>query len=1072
MKKIFSAILLMAAMAFSVSTFVSCNDLIEDVEKVTDQAGTNAEAIKTLQGQVATLESGLASANAAIDAAKKAADAAAEAAATAKKEALEALKAEAEALLAKIEANAADIEDVEAEVADLAEKVKGVEGQVETNTAAIEAIKVQIAALEAFKKNAEAKHAEVEAAIKALQALKTDIEANKTDIAAVKKELEKLTDDVKAIDAKLVTLTKSLRSLVFVPELYVDGVEGDKYEYAEGEYKMESKLENKAYISDDKGVLTEFAKGTIIDWPVATDKAKGYLLPSVQDMYYHLNPSNADVTAAEWGFLAATPDFVETKATRPAVITPSVVGTPAAEDGVLKVLYKVSTPQDLYNKADDKKLSVAALQATFEDYAVTSDYATIIPETQTFQALAYTAASGYKSNETCNTELYKTLAGAITNPYTVNLVYNAGPTNLAELINIHYTAVFNETAVESGKHLTMTLKEAADLYGFNLVFQEIPYKSGMHQTEEDKYLDLTAEGMATPQYVDASGNSQNIAKGDETVPGRSAIGRRPLVLAKLMNGDRVVLAGYIKLEIAEFYRRDNLIIDKTQPKVPYFCQTSVRISWDEMSGQILEYLGMNKKEFDAHYELDQQYTYIFNESTKLFENVYDFKIKGAPVNNNIFGIFTEPFEFEGTTVNDVLQYTLTKSNLDNIRTYFGDTFTLYARYNSKDVQPADVYVGIKINIAENPVIVGIINKVKEAWYPATAELAARDTVRTNVPAPVSGGDVKVYRKNIDDYFYHMVPKNPVPQKGLTFEYSMDPDAYKAGFIEYYVYSFSTKNNDVKIGGKNLHVHVDPTTKAVDGNNLYWDVDAKVGYQPTDLIASIDKDTRTIVYADTDKAKKFLNLYAHNDLTANHQQFAIIEVNAWYGNDGTCKIPLEFKVDNSFKARFLRPLDILPNKAAELIDAHANGASVSLGKFFTVQDWRDMDVMVYDTLAKNPEVVMGAKDVIDNRVNLREYYKIEKVKVDVKSAESNITGSRLPINPEVIKLSLVNNGATLNTDEVDIANNLDDLNATELNYKNNGGNVQDFTIWVPVTVYYAWGEIKVPVPVAVKHTMAN
>ncbi len=197
MKKFFSAILLIAAMAFSVSTFVSCNDLVEEVENVTAQTGANAEAIKKLQ---ADLESGLAAANAAIDAAKTAAEAAV---AEAKKAAIEEALAEA----AKLDA------ENTAAIKVLQETVNGINGKIETNTAAIEAIKVQIAALEEFKKNAEEKHAEVEAAIEALEALKEDVETNKTDVAEVKEELEKINAMIEAIDARLVVVEDALTAL-------------------------------------------------------------------------------------------------------------------------------------------------------------------------------------------------------------------------------------------------------------------------------------------------------------------------------------------------------------------------------------------------------------------------------------------------------------------------------------------------------------------------------------------------------------------------------------------------------------------------------------------------------------------------------------------------------------------------------------------------------------------------------------------------------------------------------------------------------------------------------------------
>ena len=109
MKKFFSAILLMAAMAFSVSTFVSCNDLTQEMEDVKAQATQNAAAIDALETQITALQSALATAQATADAAKKAGEDAAAAAAQAKADAIKEAKAECEIVKAALEAKIAEV---------------------------------------------------------------------------------------------------------------------------------------------------------------------------------------------------------------------------------------------------------------------------------------------------------------------------------------------------------------------------------------------------------------------------------------------------------------------------------------------------------------------------------------------------------------------------------------------------------------------------------------------------------------------------------------------------------------------------------------------------------------------------------------------------------------------------------------------------------------------------------------------------------------------------------------------------------------------------------------------------
>ena len=119
---------------------------------------------------------------------------------------------------------------------------------------------------------------------------------------------------------------------------------------------------------------------------------------------------------------------------------------------------------------------------------------------------------------------------------------------------------------------------------------------------------------------------------------------------------------------------------------------------------------------------------------------------------------------------------------------------------------------------------------------------------------------------------------------------------------------------------------------------------------------------------------------------------------------------------------------------------------------------------------------SAEAVLENGVNLYTYYQIEKVALDLDNAtcDVNTSGTQMPINPDVIKLSILDNaGAATTSNEVTISgDDIAKLNTYKLNYKNNEGNTKDFTIMVPVKVTYAWGEVEAAVAIAVKGTIAN
>ena len=111
MKKFFSAILLMTMMVFSVGTFVSCNDLVNEIEDVKGQTTEQAAAIKALENEIAALETALATAQKAADDAKAAANDAKAAAAQAKADAIADAKAQVEALKTALETAIAEKAD-------------------------------------------------------------------------------------------------------------------------------------------------------------------------------------------------------------------------------------------------------------------------------------------------------------------------------------------------------------------------------------------------------------------------------------------------------------------------------------------------------------------------------------------------------------------------------------------------------------------------------------------------------------------------------------------------------------------------------------------------------------------------------------------------------------------------------------------------------------------------------------------------------------------------------------------------------------------------------------------------
>lgn len=241
MKKFFSAILLMTMMVFSVGTFVSCNDLVNEIEDVKGQTTELEAAIAELEGDLATLETALQNAKkeAADAAAAAAADAkdaaAAAAAAQAKVDAVEKALAEAKATLENVLAGKADKADVEAAVKEIESLKTALAGKADASD--VEALKKQVEILEAAvaayqeiltnlgleDKKLQDAYADLEARLqKTLSDMQAADEANAEAIADLVKDLE---EAVAGVNENLVSyndviegIVDMIQSVVYVPE--------------------------------------------------------------------------------------------------------------------------------------------------------------------------------------------------------------------------------------------------------------------------------------------------------------------------------------------------------------------------------------------------------------------------------------------------------------------------------------------------------------------------------------------------------------------------------------------------------------------------------------------------------------------------------------------------------------------------------------------------------------------------------------------------------------------------------------------------------------------------------------
>lgn len=813
-----------------------------------------------------------------------------------------------------------------------------------------------------------------------------------------------------------IDLGTNLKGLVFTPSLYLDGVEGTRYPYISGKYKEAT--------GEASGEASTGATFTIPGKNTYVDKAAAaYIIGANDTVVYHMNPTSAQVKDADFRFLYNNPEWIEKTQTRANGVTVNYNNyNEKTAEGDLKVGYQITNPE-LLEKQDAKKISVMALEVELgNDTTITSDYAAIVPAVRTLKAIAFKEKTTEMSD---GYDLYDTGKSAVEKEASVAVQYNGGSINLSNSLNIHYIQNDWVKASDDTKHEVMSY-ERAKQFGLHFEYEMLPYTTGTNNTEEDKYgyVDKLT-GVFTPYYVNENGESVACPDDKTSTTGISAVGREPVVIVKLVNEkSEVVLAGYIKIDIVkEISTKEITVKDFTKP---YVCDGFVcGITWDDMSGKIIEELQMTKDDFVKTYELKDDQTYI-KEGNEF-----------VAVPDNKFGVITVNEDLNVSTTNDIVVWTANIGQMDAVYNETGHTVTLYACFQSRvDKDHNLVYIGLTTTVLDKPEVT-FGEKIKKYWYPGDqAEVAKRDTVRMNVARPTSEGitkkEVLLYAKDLDDNF----KGNKVvitPTAASQNEYY---DLAKLGTKYHYEFA----KEQPKIGEYQLACdEIDPTKLVVSGT--------------TTVIAQISDDG-TLKYENNLTAQAILNIYGHN----NPLCYANVEIAATYDD---CDLALG---KDAFKVRFLRPVDILPGDNAKFVDAQANGSSVTLGDLFKLQDWRDKLL-----ITKNNGTYASAEE---NGCKLYDYYLFETIKINIANAECNLTGKWEAVQDVTNKLQLYVEGSEPNTSATLDIKDVAALNTAKITYKNNEGNVQKFNLRIPVEIKYSWGTLKGVIEATVDSTIAN
>ena len=348
-----------------------------------------------------------------------------------------------------------------------------------------------------------------------------------------------------------INLSAGETGLVFIPQCYIDGVEGmlgGILYYSPLEPAKDTKLDDKS------------ERWSVIEVPVTRATATEPLVKEVavpMEAQYHVNVSDfvLDDTFT-YEFVWEDVKYYQTRDTRTESskdfsITPTFK---SYEDGVLTLTVTITGEE-----ASEDDITRFALKVTKDGKSIVSDYATLYTEYIVAPMIADPKAvvKECKPEVPRNDEHYRRGIVGIANvdsqdAYRPDVaVWTEGHDNLEQAHATCDTAVVWDGSIDlktitavhyalegisSDGESEMTA-EMAEKLGLKFVYEVVKnYKIGMPVTDQADFVTL-ADGVFTPKTYDTDGTA--------------AIGRTPIIRVKLMLGEDVVAVAYIKVFISQ-----------------------------------------------------------------------------------------------------------------------------------------------------------------------------------------------------------------------------------------------------------------------------------------------------------------------------------------------------------------------------------------------------------------------------------------------------------------------------------------------------------------------------------------
>ena len=852
-------------------------------------------------------------------------------------------------------------------------------------------------------------------------------------------------------DPYTITLLAEVKSLVFMPSTYIDGVEAMLFENFT---YVPQVLKDKT--QDTKNEIQIAKTVTAKDPKTGKDVTKEADPVPVQPgilAQYHVNPTNADLSFLEEGkstglsfIVVANADKIETKAkaSKDFDVTPIFK---SFDKGVLTVEVQVTgTP------ATEDLLSVIALQIEKADGEfVTSDYATLqkndLDEVVIAFKNSYAKASLEEAGVAKDAHLRRASLGiskvdseAYIRDYAA---WTEGEDAIADAeatcdVSVKYdgsldlaTIVAAHTVKAEGANADKELTQAElDKLGLTWEFAVVKnYKIGKKGSETDQkdFVDLKGS-VFTPKVFSTAGVA--------------SIGRTPIIRVALKHGDDVLQYAYIKVFISDKE-------DTTEPfDAEYVFDDEFEFACADGELELLttvEYMNVNiynklmaKDEFHALYNQ-------FNADYVLQD------AKGKDLWKNIGTV--EEVENPETEATHILKWTITA---DEAWENAGKEIVHYVAYQNADNNKLKAVIKLVANVG------GVLKDynmpaaeyIKTFWNDEPEKnityynVFTPDTGETDPEKCIFLTDVNVafstWTKGDKDK-----KGNQLGTLGLI-KFPDDPN----GNITKVEYFFCKKDVEkiTKIGDLAVIFEVGSALNKDDHKDS------------TELYAKFKKDDEFELIAKITNEAATLEtngLNAPNSLRINKESEVakkLVNTNALYTYVsatgflcGEKEVGVTFQGEDHFRVNVIRPVNLGTVSGDYFVDARDYGEPhtyIRLEDLINPYDWRNRQFTDYE--------------------NYWEYYGIEKIEVTDDEIKWDAKGKKevVPANI-VVKADYETKKMGPYTDEKGNLKYLKESDFGFLTYRNANTKATDFNFYVKVKVTYAWGviettEIKVPV----------